>query len=42
VTHELFDLIIEFRPSMTSMGLADHINRKCSLDFALGSVVHIA
>lgn len=28
VTRELFDLLIEFRPSLTSAGLAEHIKRK--------------
>jgi hypothetical protein len=28
VTHELFDLVIELRPSSTSAGLEEHIKRE--------------
>jgi len=27
VTHELYDLVVEIRPSETSMGFAEHISR---------------
>lgn len=32
VTHELFELVIEFRPTMTSFGLAEHIHCECWVD----------
>lgn len=28
VTHELYDLIVELRPSSTSAGLSEHIKRE--------------
>jgi hypothetical protein len=29
IAHDLFDLIIEIRPSTTSAGLEEHVKRAC-------------